>query len=171
DTNQDGRLSREELSAAPVKLLPCDSDDDEMVTSQEISLEPDRAGTRMVQVPQSAVNSPSPDSTFWVRAPGASPTQLVEQLLKCYGGKGPTPDRTLTRQESGLDAACFNQLDRNGDGALNSEELAGFAHRLPDLELTTDIRAAKPPGGDSTSRVVGAPAARLDGMVGLASSG
>jgi Ca2+-binding EF-hand superfamily protein len=164
DADQDGRFSREELRAAPAKLLPYDADDDEMVTGQEISLEPDRAGPRMVQVPQSAVNSRGPDSTFWVLAPGESPTQLVEQLLKRYGGKGPTPDRTLTRQESGLDEASFNQLDRNRDGALNSEELAGFAHRLPDLELTIDIHAANQRRGDSTSRVVGAPAARLDGM-------
>ncbi len=165
DTNHDGHFSREELNAAPVRLLPRDADDDEMVTGQEISLEPDRGGFRMFQVLQSAASSRGPGSAFLVLAPGESSTNLAERLLKRYGKQGATPDRMLTRHSSGLDEASFNQLDRNGDGALDSEELAGFAYRLPDVELTIDIRMAIQPEGDSASKVVGAPAARLDGVV------
>jgi Ca2+-binding EF-hand superfamily protein len=159
DTNQDGKVCREELAAAPAVLLQRDGDDDEMVTAQEITLGPDPVGFRMVSVPQQAANSAGPDPIFWALAPGESPTNLVRQLLTRYGGEGATPARKLTRQNSGLDEATFNQLDRNGDGALDGEELASFGRRPPDLEVTIDLSK----GGQSTSRVVGAPSARLGG--------
>ena len=166
DTDQDGQLSREELAAAPLGLLPRDADDDEIVTAQEILLGPDPVGFRMAQAPQTSGGSADPNPTFLALTPGESPTRLVEQLLTRYGGKGATPDRKLTRQTSGLDDASFNQLDRNGDGGLDSEELATFIHRLPDLELTYSERAANQPPGQSAAKVVGAPAARLDGVAG-----
>jgi Ca2+-binding EF-hand superfamily protein len=163
DTNQDGKFSRAELAAAPAVLLQRDADDDEMVTAQEIRLGPDPVGFRVVPVPQQAANSAGPDPTFWALTPGESPTNLVRQLLTRYGGKGATPARQLTRQDSGLDEATFTQLDRNGDGELDSEELASFIRRPPDLELTIEVSAANQPGGQSTSRVVGAPSGRLGG--------
>jgi Ca2+-binding EF-hand superfamily protein len=161
DTNQDGKLSREELAAAPTVLLQRDADDDEMVTAQEITLGPDPVGFPVVPVSQQAANNAGPDPTFWALTPGESPTNLVQQFLTRYGGKGPTPDRKLTRQNSGLDEATFNQLDRNGDGQLDSEELAGFVRRPPDLEVTIDLSGANQPAVQSTSGVVGAPAATL----------
>src|SRR5262249_43532913 len=36
DTNRDGKLSKEELAAAPAALLRLDEDDDEIVTPQEL---------------------------------------------------------------------------------------------------------------------------------------
>jgi Ca2+-binding EF-hand superfamily protein len=159
DTNQDGKLCREELAAAPAVLLQRDGDDDEMVTDQEITLGPDPVGFRVVSVPQQAANSAGPDPVFWALTLGESPPDLVRQLLTRYGGKGATPAQKLTRQNSGLDEPTFNQLDRNGDAALDSEELASLSRRPPDLEVTIDVSKA----GRSTSRVVGAPAARLGG--------
>jgi Ca2+-binding EF-hand superfamily protein len=161
DTNQDGKLSREELAAAPMVLLQRDADDDEMVTAQEITLGPDPVGFRVVPVTQQAANSAGPDPTFWAVTPGESPTKLVQQLLTRYGGKGATPARELTRQNSGLDEATFHQLDRNGDGQLDSEELAGFVRRPPDLELTIDLSGANQPASQFTSRVIAALAAKL----------
>jgi Ca2+-binding EF-hand superfamily protein len=163
DTIQDGQLSREELAAAPTMLLQRDADDDEMVTAQEIKLGPDPIGFRMVPVPQPAANNRGADSTFWALTPGESPTNLVRHLLTRYGSKGATPAQKLTRQSCGLDEATFHQLDRNGDGALDSEELAAFSQRPPDLELTIGVGGANRSGGQSTARVVGAPAAKLGG--------
>src|SRR5262249_12942634 len=46
-------------------------------------------------------------------------------------GKG----KKLTRQDLGLDEATFRQLDTNGDGELDDDELKRFTHRDADLEL------------------------------------
>jgi Ca2+-binding EF-hand superfamily protein len=54
-------------------------------------------------------------------------------MLTRYG-KGRT-DGTLSRQDIGLDEATFKQLDANGDGRLDVDELARFAQRTPDVEL------------------------------------
>ena len=143
----------------PAVLFQRDGDDDEMVTDQEIMAGPSPVGFRMASVPQQAANSAGPDPSFWALTARESPPDLVRQLLTRYGGKGATPAQKLTRQNSGLDEATFNQLDRNGDGALDSEELASFSRRPPDLEVTIDVSK----GGQSTSRVVGAPSARLGG--------
>src|SRR5262249_12257636 len=42
--------------------------------------------------------------------------------------------RKLTRQDLGMDEAAFARLDMDEDGQLDSEELAHFAQRDPDLE-------------------------------------
>jgi Ca2+-binding EF-hand superfamily protein len=164
DADQDGQLSREELAAAQERLLPRDANDDETVASQELVLGPDPVGFRMVQSPQPAAGGEDPNPTFLALTPGESATRVGEVLLTRYGGA--TPDRKLTRQKSGLDEATFSQLDKSADGGLDSEELAAFIHREPDLDLTYDLRIATRPEGRSIAKVVGAPAARLDGRGG-----
>lgn len=165
DTNRDGRLSREELAAAPAGLIPRDADDDEIITAQEIVLGTDRirrGGMGLGMQPTANTGDPP---IFSVIAGGDAATTLAEQILARYAGSEATGDRKMTRADSGLDEASFQQLDRDGDGALNGAELAGFARRAPDLELTIDLRTAQPAEKESVAKVIGAPAARLDGGV------
>ncbi len=43
DTNRDGKLSRQELAAAPAVLLRLDEDEDEMITTRELVPNPEDA--------------------------------------------------------------------------------------------------------------------------------
>jgi len=67
---------------------------------------------------------------------GESSDKLVKELLSRYGK---TNAKTLSRKELGLDEATFKALDTNGDGVLDAEELAGFAKRDADLELSVRV--------------------------------
>jgi Ca2+-binding EF-hand superfamily protein len=82
-------------------------------------------------------------------------------LLQRYGDKK-TGSKKLTRKALGLDEETFKALDADGDGELDLEELARFARRAPDLELTVhlgkrqagqgSLEIVKLPGKSSLSR-------------------
>ncbi len=128
DTNRDGRLSREELAGAPAVLLRLDLNDDEMITVREI-LEGANVSSASASKPAEAA---SPPQILLMDASGAA-RPLARRLLSRYG-KGRS-EGTLSRQEIGLDEATFKQLDTNGDGLLDADELDRFARRAPDVEL------------------------------------
>jgi Ca2+-binding EF-hand superfamily protein len=126
DTNHDGKLSKEELAAAPTALLKRDLDDDEMVTVAEL----------LSGRPRATGNRPSLSDTRVVSVPaGESSADVARQLLARYVPQGKPASTKLTRQEIGLDEATFKQLDANGDGALDAEELAHFGQRAPDVAV------------------------------------
>jgi Ca2+-binding EF-hand superfamily protein len=61
-----------------------------------------------------------------------------------YGVKKDKDDnKHLTLAELGMDKATFARLDRNGDGVLDAEELAGFVDRPADLELVLRLGTRK----------------------------
>jgi Ca2+-binding EF-hand superfamily protein len=76
---------------------------------------------------------------FWMARPGESALELGRQLQRQYAKGGKRTDPKLTRAELGLDEASFKQLDVDGDGLLDAEELARFAQREPDLELKVNL--------------------------------
>ncbi|HXG11048.1 MAG TPA: EF-hand domain-containing protein [Gemmataceae bacterium] len=139
DTDEDGKLSKEELAAAPTVLLRLDADDDEIIVPQEVmpGSNPLEAAQQAVERVEMARRVSNP--IFRAINPGESPTDLVRQLLARYGRGGETPARKLTRKASGLDDETFNHLDKDNDGALDSEELARFARRPPDIELAVNL--------------------------------
>jgi Ca2+-binding EF-hand superfamily protein len=131
DTDKDGKLSREELAAAPAVLGKLDQDEDEMVTVEEVlpNSNPNNVFFAPV-VPGQPGSMRQQTGPFLALGPGESPTRLARELLNRYG-KG---KKTLTRAALGLDKESFDALDADGDGEVDSEELAHFADRPADLE-------------------------------------
>jgi Ca2+-binding EF-hand superfamily protein len=147
DTNKDGKLSREELAAAPKLLLKLDANDDEMITPDELM----RTGSAGNDAYRFAIATPASmprakgNESILVVTPGCGP-ELARQLQTRYGKTAnPKPDLKLTRAQLGLDAETFNALDTNQDGFLDATELAKFADRAPDLELKVSLGTAPMP--------------------------
>lgn len=133
DTNNDGKLTKEELKAAE-KLIPqLDADEDECLSLTE--LVPNQPNSRARIVPRPPAKQPTVPvanqivSTF---TPGRIPGTLVQQLIKKYDKNG---DYELTREESGFDEITFARLDKDGNGKLDGEELDVWRTGPPDLEV------------------------------------
>ncbi len=154
DANGDGKLSKEELAAADAVLLKRDRNDDEIITPDELT--PGAApGTddrlyqlrllaefELLQAEYAMRRGRGGNGPFWLLHPGASRAELARRLKQLYtpGSKNNQPPPTkLSRNDLGLDPAAFAQLDVDGDGLLDAEELARFTERLPDLELRLDL--------------------------------
>jgi Ca2+-binding EF-hand superfamily protein len=147
DANKDGKLTKDELAAAPAVLLALDEDEDEIVTTRElvpnIALPSSPFAGMMALGAAGASGSADGSKTVVpLAAPGEVPADLVRLLQGRYGPKTDNADaKKLNRRDLGLDEATFRQLDKNGDSVLDAQELAGFVRRAPDLELV--IRLGK----------------------------
>jgi Ca2+-binding EF-hand superfamily protein len=148
DADKDGKLSREELTAAESVLMKLDLNDNELITVQDIITGWERMppparpagggfGRPIGGQPPRQAQGPSPVNLI---VPGDSNDNLVKQLLSHYGK---ADAKVLKREELGLDEATFKLLDANGDGTLDAQELAGFAKREPDMEFS--VRLGRPP--------------------------
>jgi Ca2+-binding EF-hand superfamily protein len=150
DVNGDGRLSAEELAAAPQRLLHKDLDDDEMITIAELLGEATTPGAedgvfKFVLDSSASMGGGQPDGSFLTVDPGDKGEALAKELLRRYGAaKGKEPAKALTREQIGLSREEFDRLDANKDGLLDAAELAAFARRGPDLELTVTITQPQP---------------------------
>jgi Ca2+-binding EF-hand superfamily protein len=146
DTNHDGKLSREELAAAPTVLMQRDEDDDEMLTAAEIV--PNLKGGNNIFAMAMAANmgtagsAKPPKMIVPIAAPGEVPPNLVRRLQESYGpAVDEINEKKLSRADLGLDEATFARLDTNGDGVLDAQELANFTKRAPDVELVLHVGA------------------------------
>jgi Ca2+-binding EF-hand superfamily protein len=152
DTNKDGKLSKEELLVADRVLLQLDLNDNELITvralitvSEKTSADteparpfggrggPGRGGPLGGPGARPRPTGPSP---VVLVGSGDADEGLAKQLLSRYGKAGAT---SLSRDDLGLDDATFRQLDGNGDGKLDADELAGFTRRDPDVELNARL--------------------------------
>jgi Ca2+-binding EF-hand superfamily protein len=134
DRDKDGKLSREELLAAPDVLGKLDMDGDGLLSVAELA--PRFAGSGFVFRAQSG---PTPDPKsfpfFFLYPPDPGRT-LARQFLAHYDLD---EDQKLNRREAGLDRELFDRLDRNRDGMLDADEVARWAELPPDLEVTVPL--------------------------------
>ncbi len=139
DQDGDGRLSREELSRAGDSLRRLDTNDDELLTPEEIL--PVSAKSRAV-----TTENPLPLLViFPSTAPGSDKEDdalLGAALLRHYDQNG---DGYLSAQEIGLSPKRFRKLDADGDGRLSGIEAAGL--RRGEAEFTLVVQLG-PTGGN-----------------------
>jgi Ca2+-binding EF-hand superfamily protein len=145
DRNRDGKLSHEELDAAPEALHKLDLDDDETFTIDEL------LPYRNPQVPQvpAVPGNQATDQPFMLLADDESIARAVQQLQQRYGSahsRGSAPQ--LDRASLGLDAAVFASHDVDRDGTLDGGELTTFlrnpvAHVVIEAQLP-QAKAGKP---------------------------
>jgi Ca2+-binding EF-hand superfamily protein len=121
NTTRDGKLTAKQLAAAHTALLKADRNDDDLVTFEEME------ACALLQ----PAGPPDAGPVVLVR-PDEPADELVRRLQDRYGPK----KLVLTQTDLGLDDATFKLLDKNKDGKFDKDELAGFARRSPDLELT-----------------------------------
>lgn len=143
DLNRDGRLSRDELEAAPKTLHKLDLDDDETLTVDE--LQP----LRNPQVPQipAIPSSQATDQPFiLLEADDESIAKAVQQLRQRYGESGLRAGEVrLSREKMGLEAEPFVALDADADGWLDGKELAAFVKNpVPQLVIESQLPQSKP---------------------------
>ncbi len=149
DANGDGKLSKEELTAAATVLLKRDRNDDEILTPNEITNSgrqgDDFGGLRIEFLLRSQYHSaPEEGGPFWLARPSASRADLARRLQQSYAKdqkRGQAAPTKLSRQTLSLDEVAFARLDMDGDGLLDAEELGRFADRPADLELKLDLGA------------------------------
>lgn len=140
DTNNDGKLSAEEMARAPEALRRMDLDEDEMLTAAELTPGGDNNNGVVfaVNFTGGGASGPSIDMGFLEVKPGAADA-AARQVLAHYDKN---KNAKLSRDEIGLDEALFNQLDVNHDGQLDNKEFAAFFRRDADLELLGRLGAA-----------------------------
>jgi Ca2+-binding EF-hand superfamily protein len=180
DTNKDGKLSKEELAAAPSVLLRLDEDEDEMVTAAEMvpnagpslgDLFAGRGGRGMMGMggPNRGGTADKNSRLIPLTKPGEAPEILVAALQERYGARAKKrPEKKLDIKDLGLDAATFRRLDTDGDGLLDAKELAGFVRRAPDLELVVRLggtEASVEAGAARKDDPLAGKVTRRDGMV------
>lgn len=127
DSNGDEKLSRSELAAAEKLLDQYDLDEDECLVLQELM-------PTILRRPIQRRNSALPNLNQLLMArPGESPRGLAQRFLAIYDAD---KDYHLSQEESGLNKAGFQHLDRDANGKLDIPELAElFDHGLPDVEV------------------------------------
>jgi Ca2+-binding EF-hand superfamily protein len=143
DTNKDGKLTKEELAAAPAVLLRLDENDDEMIVPQELAKPAPIGGGMGGMMGFKGPGTAEADSRLMlVESTRKTSKELVRQILARYGPSSDNPmTKKLSRKDLGLDEATFAKLDSNGDGVLDASELARFLDRPADVEMVIRLGA------------------------------
>jgi Ca2+-binding EF-hand superfamily protein len=136
DTDGDGKLSLAELNAARTRLAALDVDEDEMITSDEL-LRRNRTNGFYGQV-QFAMNGGRPPSLKLtdVLIPPAGQAVTVKDVL---AARDSNKDGALGGAELGCPPGAVADLDADGNGLLDADELAAWLRRPPDLDLKLDL--------------------------------
>jgi Ca2+-binding EF-hand superfamily protein len=160
DVNKDGKLSRDELAQAPELLAKLDEDEDEMITMAELAPNQFRQNFFVDEeiLVRGGRPAPAAGSAIQLINPGESRQPLVQEMLKRYDKD---KNGKLSQAEIGLDKDTFDALDTNHDGQLDATELARWADRPVDLELT--LRLGN--GSTTSDGLLAGPLAELGKMI------
>ena len=137
DADHDHQLSAEELRGAELSLRKRDFDDDEIITDQELLPGQNPYGSGIVVVQAGGQPGQARSGMVFLIEPGTQPGNLATALLQRYDSNkdGAIAGTRATSPEVVLDPEVFAQLDTNGNGSLDADELGRFADRSPDVEL------------------------------------
>ncbi|MBI3839420.1 MAG: hypothetical protein HY288_15990 [Planctomycetia bacterium] len=143
DTDHDQQLSANELNDAERQLRQRDFDDDLVITPRELILDPNAIAA--AADPNGAERAVSQDDIPVLLVTSfTTPADIADGLLKRYDHNH---DGRLTSSAPGIEIslplAVMGQLDGNGDGTLEREELLKFADRRADLELPFALGQAR----------------------------
>jgi Ca2+-binding EF-hand superfamily protein len=129
DMNGDGKLTRDEMQAAPSLIPLSDRDEDENVTAAEISPGLFNGG---IQPKESFTH----EARIRVVEAGQTTDEVVEYLLKNFDA-----DRNLRldSKENPFRGETFKALDLNGNGELSVTELVRLHDVEPDLMLQMNL--------------------------------
>jgi Ca2+-binding EF-hand superfamily protein len=166
DTNKDGKLDRNELAAAETILSKLDDDENELISIDELLRRPGPLPFFVEEPDDRPSGRPGLEMISLRKGPDA---ELARRLLARYGtkpGSNPTSGtksggtspkqpnppsqpakRRLTRDDLGISPEAFNALDQDGDGELDTEELARFGQAPPDVEITLKLGAGPATAG------------------------
>jgi len=143
DRDGDGKLAREELLAASKSLRKSDLDDDELISTAELS------GPRTPIVTAASMSRPSGgnNSAFLSLSSNVSVVQTVRRLIRQYDKNN--GDGKLSAGELGIDESACRRFDADGDGSLDFTELRQFLRKPPaGIELVVQLgqkrRGGKP---------------------------
>jgi Ca2+-binding EF-hand superfamily protein len=127
DVDEDGRLSSDEIAAAPVRLRSRDADDDELLFWADFQATSNLAGDATTMRRRSG-----PDGAVLLEGNHQWPSLLYAlEELYAYGGK-------LEAGSFPLVPRLFERLDTNGDGTIDREEVAAIGSIEPLVEI--DVR-------------------------------
>jgi Ca2+-binding EF-hand superfamily protein len=174
DADRDGKLAAAELAAAEKLLAKLDQDEDELLAPDEVTKS--RSGTGYgpggaadVTVEVDA-NASATHRLFVLLEPGELPRPLVRQLQKKYLRKlSNDDDLKLSARDLGLTDEGLKRLDEDGDGKLNTQELARFADRPADVEIV--VRLGKKEKDQAAVEVVSKDQPGENGLTGRKTSG
>jgi Ca2+-binding EF-hand superfamily protein len=146
DTNKDGKLTAEELAAAPERLRKLDEDEDELFTAEELNPAGNSGGTLAPPTPaygQPAMVAATGPNLLQIQT-GQPLAPLVRQLISRYDRD---KDGKLSLAELKVGKDLFDRLDVDKNGKLDAKELEKFFTRDADLTFRSRLGAFKGVGG------------------------
>lgn len=129
DTDQDGFLSREELTLNPA-LRQSDLDDDEVLTESE--LQPSFSFAYYASAPSGATT----EQKSFIRVTPEDLGSLVPRFIERYDRQPPL-DQKLSSQELKLSGSVFAVADADSDEQLDMNELRQLLEKLPATIVVT----------------------------------
>jgi len=159
DTDKDGKLSKKELMDAETVLHKYDQNDDEIITTQELTPAAALNGmfVGMMQAPPPRPTS-APDSA-WVLVPREDAPRRVAERLKLAKDVLARYDKDkngkLSPAEIGLPKEVFDRYDADKDGEWTVLELLRWMIFAPDVEAV--VRLGQVPDKDGLLDLVPTP--------------
>ena len=156
DRDKDEQLTRPELAAIAGSLRPLDLDDDETISALELEPYSSPAFTALMQDSSERQARLQTLPAVIEIVAGESSFRPARILLKKYDkGRGDVPGRPdgkLSPGEFAVDPAAFADADKNGDDALDTDELRKLLGSLP-VDLTLDVAFSSTGSGSTTPHV------------------